>query len=340
MEPPIIGITMGDPTGVGPEVILKALKSPKVMKQVRPVILGDKNIMLKQSKFFKISLPFVDVTEHSIRTLPPNKVGIFRVSNLDPDRLRFGKPDKICGKAMVNYLKAGADLAIRNIIDALVTAPTNKEIMYESGFQFPGQTELLAELTKTEDYAMMLAGEKIKVALVTTHCPLRDVNMLITPGRVLKTIKLLHATLIDYFGIRDPRIAVAALNPHAGEGGLFGLEEKELILPAVKKAQYLKMNVEGPISSDTLFHKVLMNKYDGVVCMYHDQGLIPLKMIHFSDAVNITLGLPIIRTSADHGTAYDIAGKGLADPTSLVSAILFAASMFYHKKNNIKKEKT
>ncbi len=337
MELPIIGITMGDPTGVGPEVILKALKSPRVMKQVRPVILGDKNIMLKQSKLFKISLPFVDVTEHSMRTLPPNKVGIFKVSNLDPDRLKFGKPDKICGKAMVNYLKAGADLAIRKIIDALVTAPTNKEIMYEAGFQFPGQTELLAELTKTEDYAMMLAGEKIKVALVTTHCPLRDVNMLITPGRVLKTIKLLHDTLIDYFGIREPRIAVAALNPHAGEGGLFGLEEKELILPAVKKAQYLKMNVEGPISADTLFHKVLMNKYDGVVCMYHDQGLIPLKMLHFSDAVNITLGLPIIRTSADHGTAYDIAGKGVADPTSLVSAILFAASMFYHKREKEKK---
>lgn len=333
MELPIIGITMGDPTGIGPEVILKALKSPKVMKQVRPVILGDKNIILKHSKLFKISLPLVDVTEHSIKSLPPNKVGMFRVSNLDPERLRFGKPDKICGKAMVNYLKAGADLAIRNLIDAIVTAPTNKEIMYEAGFQFAGQTELLAELTKTENYAMMLAGEKIKVALVTTHCPLRDVNMLITPGRVLKTIKLLHDTLIEYFGIKNPRIAVAALNPHAGEGGLFGLEEKELILPAVKKAQYLKMNVEGPMSADTLFYQVLMNKFDGVVCMYHDQGLIPLKMLHFSDAVNITLGLPIIRTSVDHGTAYDIAGKGVADPTSMISAILFAANMHSHKKN-------
>jgi 4-hydroxythreonine-4-phosphate dehydrogenase len=340
MEQPIIGITMGDPTGIGPEVILKALKSPKVMKEVRPVILGDKNIILKQSKLFKISLPLVDVTEHSIKTLPPNKVGMFRVSNLDPDRLRFGRPDKICGKAMVNYLKAGADLAIRNMIDAIVTAPANKEIMYEAGFQFAGQTELLAELTRTENYAMMLAGEKIKVALVTTHCPLRDVNMLITPGRVLKTIKLFHSTLIDYFGIKEPRIAVAALNPHAGEGGLFGLEEKELILPAVKKAQYLKMNIEGPMSADTLFYHVLMNKYDGVVCMYHDQGLIPLKMMHFSDAVNVTLGLPIIRTSVDHGTAYDIAGKGVADPTSLVSAILFAANMYRHKKNSGEKIKT
>ncbi|HEY4716652.1 MAG TPA: 4-hydroxythreonine-4-phosphate dehydrogenase PdxA, partial [bacterium] len=306
MELPIIGITMGDPTGVGPEVIIKALKNPKVRSTVRCVILGDKNVIVKHSKMFKISLPLVDVTEHSINSFTNKNIGMLKVSNLDPDRLQFGRPDKICGKAMVNYLKTGADLATRGLIDGMVTSPINKEIINEAGIQYPGQTELLADLTHTEDYAMMLAGEKVKVALVTTHCPLREVNMLITPGRVLKTIKLFNTTLIQYFGINEPRIAVAALNPHAGEGGLFGLEEKELIQPAIKRAQTLKLNVDGPFPSDTLFHFVLENKFDGVVCMYHDQGLIPLKMHHFSDAVNITLGLPIVRTSADHGTAYDI----------------------------------
>jgi 4-hydroxythreonine-4-phosphate dehydrogenase len=198
-----------------------------------------------------------------------------------------------------------------------------------AGYNYPGHTEILAEETNAKEYAMMLAGEKLKVVLATIHLPLRMVPAVLSSQKVFSCICLTHNYLKDFFGIKKPRLAVAGLNPHAGEGGLFGEEEEEIIAPAVKKAQAGGINVVGPLPSDSLFYFALKGRYDSVICMYHDQGLIPLKILHFEDAVNVTLGLPIIRTSVDHGTAYDIAEPGTANPLSLINALKIAATMAF-----------
>jgi 4-hydroxythreonine-4-phosphate dehydrogenase len=207
----------------------------------------------------------------------------------------------------------------------MVTCPINKELMNQVGYGFQGHTELIAHLTRTKDYVMMLAGEKLRVALVTIHCPLRDVAGQINKGLVLKTVNITCHALESDFAIKKPHVAVAALNPHAGESGLFGREDIEIIKLAVEEASDSGLSVEGPFPADTVFYHAINGRFDAVVAMYHDQGLIPLKLLHFSDAVNLTLGLPIVRTSVDHGTAYDIAGRGIADPSSLIAAVKMAA---------------
>ncbi|MFH0843935.1 MAG: 4-hydroxythreonine-4-phosphate dehydrogenase PdxA, partial [Pseudomonadota bacterium] len=212
-------------------------------------------------------------------------------------------------------------------IAAMVTCPINKALMNEAGYHFDGHTQLIASLTKTDHYVMMLAGERLRVSLVTIHCGLREVPTKLNRDSIYQTIMITSKALERDFGIERPRIAVAALNPHAGESGLFGSEEKEIIKPALDRAANEGCRVEGPFPADTLFYKAALGQFDAVVAMYHDQGLIPLKLLHFSDAVNITLGLPIIRTSVDHGTAYDIAGKGIADPSSLKAAVRTALRM-------------
>jgi 4-hydroxythreonine-4-phosphate dehydrogenase len=212
-------------------------------------------------------------------------------------------------------------------IDAMITAPINKEAMGRAGYSYPGHTEFLAKLTRVKNPIMMLAGDNLKVALVTTHCPLKKIPDLITFQKILTTIEIVHSSLKQYFGLDSPKIAVAALNPHGGEGGLFGDEEKKIILPAIKEALNLGIDVEGPFPSDSLFYHAAKGKYHLVICMYHDQGLIPLKLLNFHNAVNVTLGLPIIRISPDHGTAYDIAGKGIANPSSMLKALELAARM-------------
>jgi 4-hydroxythreonine-4-phosphate dehydrogenase len=208
----------------------------------------------------------------------------------------------------------------------MATGPISKEALNRAGHHYPGHTELLAELTGAEEFVMMLAGERLKVTLVTIHEALRDVPQLLTYDKVLSTIRITHHDLNRYFR-GNPRLAVLALNPHCGEGGLFGDEEERIIGPAIKTAKSEGIDVAGPLSADTLFHFAAQGKYDAVVCMYHDQGLIPLKLIHFDDGVNITLGLPIIRTSVDHGTAYDLAGTGRASSRSMTAAIRMAAAM-------------
>jgi 4-hydroxythreonine-4-phosphate dehydrogenase len=218
-------------------------------------------------------------------------------------------------------------MALKGKISGFATCPINKAVMNRAGYYFDGHTELLAHLTKTVDYVMMLAGDKLRVTLVTIHCALKDVPGKISIENILKTISITVNSLKKDFGIAFPRVAVAALNPHAGEEGLFGTEEITIIHPAVEKARAMGFDVTGPLPADTLYPKAVTGQYDAVVNMYHDQGLIPLKLIHFSDGVNVTLGLPIIRTSVDHGTAYDIAGKGIADHMSLRAAILMAARM-------------
>jgi 4-hydroxythreonine-4-phosphate dehydrogenase len=233
---------------------------------------------------------------------------------------------------MVEYICRAVEMIQKGSLAAMVTCPINKALMHQAGFRYDGHTELIAYLTGSSQYVMMLAGERLRVALVTIHCALREVPDALTVDMVYKTIEITARALRDDFGIKDARLAVAALNPHAGEGGLFGNEEDLIIRPAVNRAVEDGYNLVGPLPADTLFFKAISGQFDAVVAMYHDQGLIPLKLMHFSDAVNVTLGLPIIRTSVDHGTAYDIAGTGKADEMSLVEAIRLAVTMASNRK--------
>ena len=315
---PIVAITMGDPVGVGPELVLRALNSRKVRRAARPVVIGDLNLLGRLAR--KLSL----------RAPRPGEVaevtGLSGFKGLK--RLTAGSPTPESAAAMVSYIEEAALMAMRGEADAVVTAPINKASARLAGFKSPGHTEFLARLTKTSDFVMMLNGPKLKVALVTIHEPIKKVPRLITGARVLKTIKITNDSLKRFFRIKRPRIAVCGLNPHAGEGGLMGAEDKLVIAPAIKKARKAGIDTVGPLPPDTVFFRaVTLKDFDCVVAMYHDQGLIPLKLLHFECGVNTTLGLPIIRTSPDHGTAYDIAWKGVASAESMIAAIVQAAEM-------------
>jgi len=318
---------MGDPAGIGPEIIVKALEKKTLREICSPLILGDPGVMIKALSLLDSKLNLNPILDLEKEYKEGKFINLLSLSNLDSDLFFYGKPNKDTGKAMVSYIREAIHLALEEKIDAMVTCPINKAAMSEAGYSYPGHTELLAEETKANEYAMMLVGEKLRVVLVTIHHPLREVPDLLTSEKILSAIRLSHNSLSKYFGINKPRLAVAALNPHAGEDGLFGAEEEEIIDPAIRKARMEGVNVLGPFSSDTLFFYAAKGKFDAVICMYHDQGLIPLKLLHFEDAVNITLGLPIVRTSVDHGTAYDIAGTGKANPKSLIKAIKLAAQM-------------
>jgi 4-hydroxythreonine-4-phosphate dehydrogenase len=331
---PLIGITMGDPTGIGPEVVIKALSSPSVFNRCRPVVFGDAAILEREKQLLKSSISINIIDEINQAVLSCGTLDVFSLSTLDPDTVSHGHPDKKTGKAMGSYIIRAVSMTLQGKLDAMVTGPINKKSLQEGGYPYPGHTEMLAQLTNTSDVVMMLAGENLRVVLVTIHCSFKQVPRLITTDSIVKTILITAAGLQSYFAIPAPRIAVAALNPHAGEDGLFGAEEQKIIMPAIQQAQNEGVNATGPYPADTLFYYAARGKFDAVVCMYHDQGLIPLKLLHFADGVNITLGLPIIRTSVDHGTAYDIAGKGIADPSSLVSAITTAASMAFAKQHS------
>jgi 4-hydroxythreonine-4-phosphate dehydrogenase len=310
---PVIAITMGDPVGVGPEIILKALVDRRVRLVADPLVVGDAGLLRFMAKKLKLKVP----ADSDVKN----------VSSLDIKRLKPGRPVKESSSAMISYVKNAVSMALEGTADAIVTGPISKEAAKLAGFKFPGHTEFIAHLTKTKDFRMMLGGTDLKVILVTIHEPLRKVPGLVTRDSVLKTIKITDASFRD-FGFKRPRIAVAGLNPHAGESGMFGDEEEKIIAPAVEKAKRLGINAVGPLPPDTVFYRAVRRKeFDCVVCMYHDQGLGPLKLLHFEDGINATLGLPIIRTSVDHGTAYDIAWKGIASHESLVSAITIAAQM-------------
>ncbi|MEE8575596.1 MAG: 4-hydroxythreonine-4-phosphate dehydrogenase PdxA [Thermodesulfobacteriota bacterium] len=320
-DKPVIAVTMGDAAGVGPEVILKALRSRKVRSVARPVIVGDECVLRKVA--LKTGLPF----PRSIEIINPAPSLSINGASLAPGRLGTG-----LAKATPLYIKEAVRMALKGEAAAVVTAPINKAVLNKkAGFKYPGHTEFIAHLTGSKDYAMMLGGARLKVILVTIHEPLRDVPKLITCRRVLKTIEITADTFNRYFGIKKPRIGVAGLNPHAGEGAMFGDEEMRIIGPAIKKAQKAGINAIGPVAPDTVFMRAVAGEFDCVVAMYHDQGLAPLKLIHFEDAINTTLGLPIIRTSVDHGTAYDIAWKGVASARSMKHAIVTAAEMAARK---------
>ncbi len=329
---PRIGITMGDPAGIGPEIIVKALSDSDLYRRVRPVIIGDLSAVAGALKHTS-GMTLREVETVSEAGEQAFVLDVLPISRLAPGDLNPGVPTVEGGKAMVAAVTKAVDLALQGELEGVVTGPISKALMQRAGYAFEGHTQLLAHLTGARDVVMMLAGSRLRVVLVTIHRPLRDVAGLLTEEAVFRTTLITNQGLCSDFNMHSPRIAVAALNPHAGEQGLFGDEEERIISPAVQRARAEGVDAEGPLPADTVFYKAVSEEFDAVVCMYHDQGLIPLKLMHFADGVNITLGLPVIRTSVDHGTAYDIAGKGKADPSSLKAALRTAASMALNRRS-------
>ena len=332
MDRPIVAVTMGDASGIGPEIIIKAFQNAEIQNTVRTIVIGDARILRSALKFAKGQVPEINAVK-SVREARfiRNLIDVLDLENLEPSRVKVGQICAPCGKAAIEYLEKATTLAMNKEVDAIATAPINKEAIRKAGFKYPGHTELLAKKTKTKNYAMMFVSDPFWIMLVTTHLPLNKVSKAITKKKVLQTIKLANEFLYNIRG-KKPKIGVAGLNPHAGEGGMFGNEEKKAIKPAIDEALKLGINVKGPISPDGIFYLAKVGLFDIVIAMYHDQGLIPLKLLSFNKSVNVTVGLPIIRTSVDHGTGFDIAGKGWANPTSLIEAIKVAAHFAKSKK--------
>lgn len=330
----IIGITMGCPASIGPEIILKYFSHEPSSTNISPVVLGDVTVLKKCAD--SLGYDSIHIIPWTVGDpLPEKKVNhipVLPLSNLQATDIEWGKPNLTTAKAMAHYIVEGVKLTQEGILDGITTCPISKYSLNQAGFSFPGHTEMLAELTGSQNYAMMMAGDRLRVTLVTIHCPLASVPGALTQNIIIKLIETTHQALSVDFGIVTPKIAVAALNPHAGENLLFGDEEHTTIQPAIAKCQDNGIVVEGPFPPDTVFFKAAQGDYDAVVCMYHDQGLIPFKLLHFDDGVNVTLGLPIVRTSVDHGTAYDIAGSGVADPSSLNHAIELAGTISTNRK--------
>lgn len=319
-----IAITMGEPGGVGPEVIVKALNRRDIHKNCAPVVIGNAEIMRDAVKLSKLPL---EVRELSSISEAKPRAGTIEVLEVK-SRLAKNKcaPCISAGNAVVKYISEAVKLALNNEVSAVVTAPISKESLKMAGHSWPGHTELLAELTKSRNFAMMFYSDKLKIILCTIHTSLKSVPGKINPKLVSRIIRL-AGTSMAMLGISNPRIAVAGLNPHAGESGIMGKEEIVSIQPAVTEARKQGINVTGPYPPDVVFHRAYQGDFDIIVCMYHDQGLIPFKMLAFDSGVNVTVGLPIIRTSPDHGTAFDIAWKNMADPSSMIEAIKLANKM-------------
>jgi len=327
MKKPIIAVTMGDPAGVGPEVIVRALANPEISGLCRSLVLGDPAAMDRALTITGEPLSLELAAGRGVPVdLPDGVIYLRSLSDLSDADIEFGRPSREAGDAVFRYIKEAVSLCLAGEASAMATAPISKEALNRAGHKYPGHTELLAELTGAGDFVMMLAGDRLRVSLVTIHEALAAVPGLVTFDRVLSTIRITNRDINRYFK-KNPRLAVLALNPHCGEGGLFGKEEECVIKPAVDAARKEGIDAVGPLSADTLFHFAANGEYDAVVCMYHDQGLIPLKLLHFDDGVNVTLGLPIIRTSVDHGTAYNLAGTGTASAASMIAAIRMAAQM-------------
>ncbi len=337
MSSPTIGITMGDPVGIGPEIIVKALAQEEAFACCRPLVFGDANVLKEANRVLDSPCNINPVRGVEETKGTPGMIDLIELSHIDLNGFRFGTPKKPYATEIIRYLETALSFAMDGRIEGMTTCPINKAFLNDAGYPITGHTEFLAQRTKSAHVVMMLVTPRLKVALVTTHCALRDVPNLITPEGIMGTIRLTDHALKNFFGIPNPQLAVASLNPHAGEDGLFGDEEKATILPAIDWCRRAGVNVEGPLPSDSLFHFAAGGIYDAVVCMYHDQGLIPIKLMGFKKAVNVTLGLSIIRTSVDHGTAYDIAGSGTADPSSLIEAIILASAMARLKGKDIDK---
>lgn len=322
-SPPVLAITMGDPTGIGPEVTLKALQRRN--DPFTPLLVGDLEVFRDTAAALDLAVELA-VWEPS-SPLPRSGIAVRTICRLPAGSRRPGRPSMAGGRAAYAAILEAVRLVQSGLAGSVVTAPICKANLVAAGAQVAGHTELLAELSGSAAVRMMMVGERLRVVLVTTHLALARVPAALTRQGVLETIVVAHAALRDQFRIGRPRIAVAGLNPHAGESGLFGDEEGRIIAPAVKSALRRRIDVVGPLAADGVFPQAAAGRYDAVVCMYHDQGLAPFKLLHFSDGVNFTAGLPFVRTSPDHGTAHDIAGRGEADERSMVAALGLAARL-------------
>jgi 4-hydroxythreonine-4-phosphate dehydrogenase len=322
---PIVGVTIGDAAGIGPEVVVKAVQRADVHEVCRPLIIGDARVFATD----KFAAYHADV--HSVAEVPAvefaaGALTVLDLHNLDPEAVSIGEVNAAAGGAAVDYVRTAAELALAGEIDAIATAPLNKAALRAAGYDYIGHTELLADLTETADCTTMLSTPGLRVTHVTRHVPFREIPLHITEDRVLRTITVTDRGL-KALGFAAPRIAVAGLNPHNGEEGLLGREEIDVIAPTVRTARRHGIDVDGPLSPDSVFVAALRGDFDVVVCMYHDQGHIAVKTHNFAESITVTLGLPIVRTSADHGTAFDIAGQGVADAESMAAAMIAAARM-------------
>ncbi|WP_232370801.1 4-hydroxythreonine-4-phosphate dehydrogenase PdxA [Desulfogranum marinum] len=324
-----LALTMGCPVGIGPEIIIRYFSHPDCPFHEQMVVVGD--IAVLRGVIRALSVPLDVVSWSPGEKIEPGTVPVYPVSNLEYDETRWGKPDVETGKVMGQYIEKSVQLVQKDHAAALVTCPISKYSFHLAGYPFPGHTEMLASLTGTKNYRMMMAGEKLRVILVTIHEALEKVPSLLNQNSIVDCIAMTMASLKRDFGLPCPRVAVAALNPHGGEGKMFGDQEELIITPAVQSCRHLG-DVSGPWPPDTVFYQAAAGRYDAVIAMYHDQGLIPFKLLHFENGVNVTLGLPIVRTSVDHGTAYDIAGRWLADEKSLAAAVSMAADIVSNRK--------
>lgn len=333
---PLIAITMGDPAGVGPEVCVLAHSTGRLTRWCRPVVVGDGGVLRRAMAVAGVKLPLRLLPDGRLTEAEGRGLNLLDLANVDQASFSFGKMTRDSGKASIEYLLKGIEMAIKMDVEALVTCPISKEAIHMAGFKYEGHTEILAERTNTVEYRMVLVAGALRAVHNSAHVSLREACSLVKKDRVLKTIEYAHRAARE-LGITGPRVAVAGLNPHAGEAGLLGSEEVEEIAPAIEKARQLGFHCVGPISPDTVFLRASRGEFDMVVAMYHDQGHIPLKLAGFERAVQWTVGLPFVRTSVAHGTGFDIAGKGICSPKSLIEAIKLAAAMAAIKRGQPKK---
>jgi 4-hydroxythreonine-4-phosphate dehydrogenase len=343
---PILAITMGDPAGIGPEITVRAMNRKETYEKCRPIVCGDAAIMQKAVQLLGLDMKVNAVSEVKEARFELGIIDVLDLKCIDMESFEFGKVQAQCGNAAFQYIRKAIDLAIAGEVDGTVTAPLNKEALNLAGHHYDGHTEIYATFTGTKKYAMMLADENIRVIHVSTHVSLRKACDLVKKDRIIACAELI-SDACQQFGISNPRIGIAGLNPHSSENGMFGWEEAEEIIPAVEELKSRGMNVDGPVPPDSVFAKARSGKYDGVVAMYHDQGHIPLKVCAFqwnketgkmesASGVNITLGLPIIRVSVDHGTAFDVAGQGIANDSAMVLSIDYATRMAIYRKSRAK----
>jgi 4-hydroxythreonine-4-phosphate dehydrogenase len=323
---PRIALTMGDPAGIGPEIVLKAVAETEVQAVCQPVIVGDADALARAARALSLPTPYAVLRRGGEWPPVSPQPLLYTLDNIK-EHIGLGVESEAAGKASAEYIEAAVELCASGLAAGIATAPINKKALFLGGYSFPGHTEFLAHLTGTQDFAMAFVAANLRIVLLSTHVPLAQAIRLVERGRLVNIIQLAHREL-ERWGLENPRLAVAALNPHGAEGGLFGVEEASEILPAVQECQLAGLtNVSGPFSADTVFLRAAHGEFDAVIACYHDQAMIPVKCLSFGEAVNVTLGLPFIRTSVDHGTAFDIAGKGVAEHSSLVAAIKLAAEL-------------
>lgn len=323
---PRIAVTIGDPSGIGPEIVLRAILDEEVLECAVPVIIGDAHHLSHQARKLDLLCGLTIYSPGDSLPADLTQPVLYNIKNL-PQQVDMGRESPEYGRAAGQYVEAAVQLVAGGQVEAVTTGPINKRALQLGGYSYPGHSELLAYLTNTTDYAMAFVSSSLRVVLLTTHLPLAKALTYVKKDRIERTLKLIDRELRRW-GIKRPRIAVAAMNPHGAEGGLFGIEEASEFIPAIETCNRdTDIDIRGPFSADTVFLRAARGEFDVVLSCYHDQGMIPVKCLSFGEAVNVTLGLPFIRTSVDHGTAFDIAGKGVADPRSMIEAIKLAAKL-------------